>query len=110
MTNEKQIKESSTELSVLKKFENPKPNTVPFSLSIVTAVENLIEVVGDSETHLFASLTDHDYQEFVKILDNLIDIIGEDENHILATVMDFISILIENYEDEHVPELMEIEV
>ena len=77
---------------------------------LVPALENLIEAVGDSETHLFTSLTDHDYQKLVKILDALIDVIGEDENHILVTVMDFISILIENYEDEHVPELMEIEV
>lgn len=86
------------------------PNTVPYSLSIVTAVENLIEAVGESQTHLFASLTEHDYQELVRILDNLIDVVGEDENHILATVMDFISVLIESYEDQHVPELMKVQV
>lgn len=86
------------------------PNTVPASLPLVAAVKNLIEAVGESETHLFASLTDRDYQELVRILDNLIDVVREDENHILATVMDFISVLIENYEDEHAPELMEIQV
>lgn len=86
------------------------PNTVPIFQSVVTAVENLIEAVGESEMHLFASLTERDYQELVRILDNLIDVVGEDENHILATMMDFISVLIENYEDEHVPELMEIQV
>lgn len=83
------------------------PNTVPISLSVVTAVENLIAAVGESETRLFTSLTDRDYQELVKILDNLIDVVGENENHLLATVMEFISVLIENYEDAHVPELME---
>ncbi len=77
---------------------------------LVPAVKNLIEAVGENETHLFVSLTESDYQELVKILDDLIDVVGNDENHILATVMDFISILIENYEDEHVPELIEIQV
>ncbi len=86
------------------------PNTVSTSLLLVTAVKNLIETVGENETHLFATLTDRDYQELVRILDNLIDVVGENENHILATVMDFISVLIENYEDEHVPGLMEIQV
>ena len=86
------------------------PNTVSVSLPIVTAVENLIEAVGESQTHLFASLTERDYQELVRILDNLIDVVGENENHILATLMDFIGVLIENYEDQHVPELMEVQV
>ncbi len=110
MINEKQIKESFNELSALEKLNTPNLNTVPFSLSLVTAVKNLIEVVGENETHLFSSLTERDYQELVKILDGLIDVVGEDENHLLATVMDFISILIENYEDKHVPELMELQV
>lgn len=84
------------------------PNTASYSLPLVTAVKNLIEAVGESETHLFDSLTECDYKELVKILDDLIDVVGEDDNHLLVTVMDFISILIENYEDEHVPELMKI--
>lgn len=110
MIKEKQINESSKGLSVYQNFEtsNPSPMSVP--LPLVSSVENLIEAVGESETHLFASLTHRDYQELVRILDNLIDVVGEDENHILATVMDFISVLIENYEDQHVPELMEVQV
>ena len=107
MIKEKRINEGSNRLSSL---ETSNPNTVPYSLSLVTAVKNLIETVGESETHLFASLTERDYQELVKILDDLIDVVGEDENHLLAAMMDFISILIENYEDERVPELMEIQV
>ncbi len=77
---------------------------------LVPAVKNLIEAVGENETHLFSSLSEHDYEKLVSILDGLIDVVGNDENHILATVMDFISILIENYEDKHVPELIEIQV
>jgi HTH-type transcriptional regulator/antitoxin HigA len=35
----------------------------------------------------------------------LIDEIGENENHPLASLMEILGILIENYEQENVPEL-----
>ena len=41
----------------------------------------------------------------VGALDELIDIVGEDENHPMASLMDVVGVLIEKYEDEHVPEL-----
>ena len=78
------------------------------SLPLVPALEHLIDAVGTSEAHLFASLTENDYQQLVAILDGLIDTVGENEDHILASLMDFIGTLIENYEDAHVPELSEI--
>ncbi len=108
MIKHDQLKESSNGLSELEKLETSTLHTVSTSVPLVTAIENLIETVGESQTRLYSSLTERDYQKLVKILDKLIDVVGEDENHILATVMDFISVLIENYEDEHVPELMEI--
>jgi HTH-type transcriptional regulator/antitoxin HigA len=39
------------------------------------------------------------------MLDNLIDEIGENENHPLASLMEILGILIENHEQENVPEL-----
>ncbi len=39
------------------------------------------------------------------MLDDLIDEIGENENHPLASLMEMLGILIENYEQENVPEL-----
>ena len=42
------------------------------------------------------------------ILDDLIDVVGENENHPLAPLMEAIGVLIEKYEDEHVPELTEV--
>jgi HTH-type transcriptional regulator/antitoxin HigA len=39
------------------------------------------------------------------MLDNLIDEIGENENHPLASLMEMLGILIENYEQENVPQL-----
>ncbi len=49
--------------------------------------------------------TEVEYQTAVTMLDRLIDEVGEDENHPLASLMEVLSVLIENYETEHVPEL-----
>ena len=46
-----------------------------------------------------------EYDELVELLDQLIDEVGEDETHPLASLMEVIGVLIEKYEDEHVPEL-----
>lgn len=46
-----------------------------------------------------------EYQELVGLLNNLIDEVGEDETHPLASLMELLSILIEHYEDQQVPEL-----
>jgi len=54
---------------------------------------------------LFVPHTEHEYGRLVKMLDTLIDAVGEDETHPLASLMEIISVLIEKYEDEHVPEL-----
>jgi HTH-type transcriptional regulator / antitoxin HigA len=51
--------------------------------------------------------TDADYRDLVELLDRLTDEVGEDENHPLASLMDVLGVLIEKYEDEHVPELAE---
>ena len=47
-----------------------------------------------------------EYQRLVAVLDDLIDVVGEDENHPLASLMEVIGVLVEKYEEEHVPELM----
>ncbi len=46
-------------------------------------------------------------EQLVKWLDNLIDEVGEDERHPLASLMEVLGVLIEHYEDLHVPELRE---
>ena len=47
------------------------------------------------------------YQRLVTVLDDLIDVVGEDENHPLSSLMEVVGVLIEKYEDKHVPELTE---
>ena len=54
---------------------------------------------------LFIPPSESEYEQLVIMLDNLIDEIGENENHPLASLMEILGILIENYEQENVPEL-----
>ena len=54
---------------------------------------------------LFVPHTESAYRQLVELLDSLIDQVGEDESHPLASLMEVVGILIENYEDEHMPEL-----
>jgi HTH-type transcriptional regulator/antitoxin HigA len=49
--------------------------------------------------------TEAEYRQLVELLDSLIDEVGEDESHPLASMMEVVGILIEKYEDGHVPEL-----
>ena len=46
-----------------------------------------------------------DYRALVELLDHLTDEVGQNEQHPLASLMDVVGVLIEKYEDEHVPEL-----
>lgn len=52
---------------------------------------------------LFFSHTEEQYNKLVKFLDKLIDEVGENESHPLASLMEIIGILIEQYENNHVP-------
>jgi HTH-type transcriptional regulator/antitoxin HigA len=56
--------------------------------------------------NVFVPHTEEEYKHLVNILDALIDQIGEDETHPLASLMEVIGVLIENYENEHIPELL----
>ena len=50
--------------------------------------------------------TEAEYTRVVALLDRLIDEVGEDENHPLASLMEVLSVLVERYEAQHVPELI----
>jgi HTH-type transcriptional regulator/antitoxin HigA len=47
--------------------------------------------------------TKADYQRTVTLLDELVDIVGDDESHSLTSLMDTLSLLVESYENEHYP-------
>ena len=54
---------------------------------------------------VFVAHTEEEYRKLVALLDDMIDEVGEDESHPLASLMEIMGVLIEKYEDEHVPEL-----
>jgi HTH-type transcriptional regulator/antitoxin HigA len=49
--------------------------------------------------------SEKEYRSLVALLDGLVDEVGEDEKHPLASLMEVIGVLIEKYEDEHIPQL-----
>jgi HTH-type transcriptional regulator/antitoxin HigA len=57
---------------------------------------------------LYVPHTDAEYDRLVEILDQLIDQVGEDESHPLASLMEVMSVLIERYEDEHIAEITDL--
>lgn len=54
---------------------------------------------------LFVPHNESDYEYLVQLLDSLIDEVGENESHPLANLMEIIGVLIENYENENIPEI-----
>jgi HTH-type transcriptional regulator / antitoxin HigA len=55
---------------------------------------------------LFVPHSEEEYRRLVDLLDTLVDEVGEDEEHPLASLMEVVGVLIERYEEEHVPELV----
>lgn len=60
---------------------------------------------NNNSNTVFIPGTEVEYNRLVAMLDELIDEIGEDESHPLASLMEIISVKIEHYENENVPEL-----
>ncbi len=54
---------------------------------------------------MYVPHTEKDYVRLVAVLDILIDEVGKDEIHPLASLMEIVGVLIERYEEEHIPEL-----
>jgi HTH-type transcriptional regulator/antitoxin HigA len=55
---------------------------------------------------IYVPHSEEEYRQLVALLDSLVDEVGEDESHPLASLMEIVGVLIEKYEDEHVPELV----
>lgn len=73
------------------------------SRSLVTTLVTLVEIVGESIDQLAASLTTDDYQRLAAAREKLIDAVGKDENHFLTPLIDFITNLIRNCDEESNP-------
>jgi HTH-type transcriptional regulator/antitoxin HigA len=76
---------------------------------MATGIVQQAELGWPSIQHiLYVPHNDAEYGRLVEVLDELIDQVGEDENHPLASLMEVIGVLIERYEDEHVPEITDL--
>ena len=74
---------------------------------LVDKVKKAVNVWSSISEMLYVPHTEEEYQDLVKLLDSLIDEVGEDETHPLASLMEIIGVLIEKYENEHIPEITE---
>ena len=70
-------------------------------------MSHAVQVWPALEALVYVPHTEEEYQRLVAFLDALIDEVGEDEAHPLASLMEVVGVLIERYEEEHVPELTE---
>ena len=70
-------------------------------------IGNAVRAWHALETIVYVPHTEEEYQRLVAFLDALIDEVGEEETHPLASLMEVVGVLIERYEEEHVPELTE---
>jgi HTH-type transcriptional regulator/antitoxin HigA len=68
-------------------------------------IEDAIAVWPQVEPALHIPRNDKEYNELVELMDRLIDEVRENESHPLASLMEVLGVLIERYEEEHVPEL-----
>lgn len=62
------------------------------------------ETLAQSTQFIFVPTSEAEYAQLVELLDEITDIVRDDESHPLAKMMDVIGVLIEDYEDEHIPE------
>ena len=68
-------------------------------------LDNLAKDWSPFSTLVCVSRTEEDYNRLVALLDEVTDEVGEDENHPLASFMDVLGALVEDYEENFVPEL-----
>jgi HTH-type transcriptional regulator / antitoxin HigA len=67
--------------------------------------KNVLTLWPSVSNFVYVPHTEQEYDQLVAFLDELIDQVGQDETHPLASLMDVIGTLVEKYEDENVPEL-----
>ncbi|MDD5273365.1 MAG: hypothetical protein PHU14_11665 [Methylovulum sp.] len=68
-------------------------------------LEQIIPVWNNFSKFVHVLHNDSDYRQAVGLLDSLCDVVGESEQHPLASLMELVGVLIEQYEDAHIPEI-----
>ena len=88
----------------------PTPNTTPILGKNDRRPQIFARPLAKLSKAVFVPHTEAGYESLVSLLDELVDEVGNDESHPLASLMEVVGLLIEKYEDEHVPELEESNV
>ena len=73
---------------------------------MVLLVKQIETAWNPMSAFLYVPHNEAEYNRLVAILDELIDEVGENETHHLASLMELIGTLIEKYEEENIPELV----
>jgi HTH-type transcriptional regulator/antitoxin HigA len=68
-------------------------------------LDKAMDIWPEMSGMIYVPRTEEEYERLVLFLDTLIDEVGENESHPLASLMDVVGVLVEQYEDRHVPEL-----
>lgn len=64
----------------------------------------LIENFEQTAKFIFVPTNEDEYSQLVGLLDEITDMVRDDEAHPLANLMDVLGVLIETYENQHIPE------
>ena len=67
-------------------------------------IEKIEKAWATLSPYLFVPRSEVEFDKLVEILDELLDKVSLNENHPLASLIDIIGSLIEQYENENVPE------
>ena len=65
--------------------------------------QQVIHSFEQTSQFLFVPTNEEEYNQLVELLDELTDLVRDDESHPLANLMDVLGVLIETYENEHIP-------
>jgi HTH-type transcriptional regulator / antitoxin HigA len=69
-------------------------------------VEKTVDAWAPLSGTIIVPHTEEEYKRIVAMLDELVDEVGENESHPLASLMEILGVLIEHYENLEVPELV----
>ena len=64
----------------------------------------VMENLQQTAEFIFVPTSEDEYEQLVNLLDEITDIVRDNETHPLANMMDVLGVLIEAYEDQHIPE------
>ena len=86
---------------------NDEENTMSSMPSNVSTESNKVPLplLQKIQKEMNVISTEEEYQSIQEFLDRLIDQVGENESHPLTGLMTVLGILVEHYEETHVPEL-----